>query len=176
MKKIVQPSDEMLDYIKSNMKVQGGVVVWTSTKFKRKENQMCGWVDDSGYQRTGLPDKKFVRGHQVAYFLHTGEWPDKYIDHINGNRMDNSLDNLRLVDDYGNSKNTRVVKNSTGYQGVSFASGNCKSAYKSEIMAEGKRHYLGSFKTAEDAHEAYKAASIEYFGEYSPYAIEGIAA
>ena len=169
MKKIVPPSDEMLEYIKLNMKVQDGVVVWTSTKFKRKENQMCGWIDDGGYQRIGLPNKKCVRGHQVAYFIYTGKWPDKYVDHINGNRTDNSPENLRLVDDFGNTRNTRVVKNNTGYQGVSFASGSCKTLYKSEIMVEGKRKYLGSFKTAEGAFDAYKAASLKLHGEHSPF-------
>jgi hypothetical protein len=169
MKKIVPPSNEMLEYIKLNMKVQDGVVVWTSTKFKRKENQMCGWVDDNGYQRIGLPNKKMVRGHQVSYFLYTGNWPNKYIDHINGNRTDNSIENLRLVDDFGNTRNTRVVKNMTGYQGVSFASGSCKTLYKSEIMVEGKRNYLGSFETAESAFEAYKAASLKLHGEHSPF-------
>ena len=168
MKKIIRPSNEMLEFIKSNMKVSDGVVVWTNSKFKRKENQMCGSLDN-GYQKLKLPDKKQVRGHQVAYFLHFNEWPDKYVDHINGDRSDNSKENLRLVDDYGNSRNARVTKNATGYQGVSFASVNCKTLYKSEIMVNGKRNYLGLFKTAEEAFNAYKTASLELHGVHSPF-------
>ena len=170
MKKIAPPSNEMLDYIKQNMKIDNGIVVWSCTKFKRKAGQACGWTDDAGYQRIGLPNGKFVRGHQVSYFLNTEGWPTSYVDHIDGNRLNNSPENLRLVDDFGNSRNTRATKNKTGYKGVSFASGSTTTTFKSEIMTDGIREYLGSFKTAEDAFNAYKEASLKSHGEHSPYA------
>ena len=173
MKLVVPPTKDMLEYIRQNMAVVDGVVVWTVTKFKRVAGMMCGWVDEAGYQRIGLPDNKFVRGHQVAYYLANGEWPHSYVDHIDGNRLNNNPENLRLVDDFGNTRNSRSRKNKTGYQGVSFASGRCKSSYKAEIMVGRKRLYLGRFDDAELAHAAYKEASLKLHGDYSPYAANG---
>lgn len=173
MKPVIPPTKEGLEYIRQNMAVVDGLVVWTATKFKRIKGEMCGWVDGAGYQRINLPNRKFVRGHQVAYYLAHGEWPHSYVDHVDGNRLNNDPANLRLVNDCGNSRNARSGKNQTGYQGVSFASGSYKAAYKAEIMLNKKRLYLGCFDSAELAHAAYKAASLKLHGDHSPYAANG---
>lgn len=169
MREIKPLSLEDQEYIIENMQIIDGSVVWTNSKYKRKKGYLCGCVDEKGYQKMVLPSGRNVRGHQVSYFLFMNTWPDKYVDHIDGNRLNNNPSNLRLVDDFGNSRNSRSTKNKTGYQGVSVSSGKNKNLYKSEIMIDGKRKYLGYFKTAEEAHEAYKLASIKLFKNYSPY-------
>ena len=173
MKNIAPPSKDQLTYILENMRLEGSVVVWSKTYGKRKEGQACGWAESSGYQRIGLLKNKFVRAHQVAYFLSFGAWPDRYVDHIDGDRQNNSPSNLRLVDDFGNARNSRSKKNMTGYQGVSFASGLYKKAYKAEIMVDRKRRYLGRYGSAQEAYLAYVAASANLHGEHSPYAANG---
>lgn len=170
MKEVKPLSEQDKGYILENMKLVEGSVVWTNSNYKRDEGSLCGCVDEKGYQKIYLRSGRQVRGHQVAYFLFTNTWPDKYVDHVDGDRLNNNPDNLRLVDDFGNSRNTRSTKNKTGYQGVSFASGKVKHLYKSEIMLSGKKKYLGLYTTPEEAHEAYKEASLELFKEHSPYA------
>ena len=73
-----------------------------------------------GY-RCGAINKVGLQAHVVAWCVHHGSWPTKEIDHINGNRQDNRICNLREVDRYENAKNTKTPKNNTsGFIGVSY--------------------------------------------------------
>jgi len=85
-----------------------------------------------------------------------GELPPKYIDHINGVRDDNRITNLRAVTAAGNAENRRRAQKNTasGFLGVA-RNGNNWQAY---IRVNKKPTYLGTFKTPEEAHQAYLAA------------------
>jgi hypothetical protein len=91
-----------------------------------------------------------------------GAFPETDVDHINGDRQDNRLSNLRLATRGENLQNQRIAKSnnkSTGVLGVTF----CKERKKflAQIVV-GKRHvFLGRFSTLEDAREAYVKAKRE---------------
>jgi HNH endonuclease/AP2 domain len=88
------------------------------------------------------------------------------VDHINGDRKDNRRDNLRIATQSQNCANKKKLKsNTSGYKGVHLYRGK----WKSSIRANGKQIYLGSFSTPEQAHEAYKAAAIKYYGEFARF-------
>ena len=73
---------------------------------------------DSGGYRIGSLNKARYRAHQVIWALAHGDWPE-VIDHINGDRSDNRIENLRNATDAENRKNARKYKNnSTGVVGV----------------------------------------------------------
>jgi hypothetical protein len=94
-----------------------------------------------------------VYAHRVAYAIYHGHWPTAQIDHINGNRMDNRIANLRDVSAAENSKNKRMLdSNSSGIVGVSFNQGKW-------VAMLGKRH-IGRFATIEGAAEARRQAEI----------------
>lgn len=86
--------------------------------------------------------------HRLAWVLHYGEWPKHQIDHINGNRADNRIWNLRDVPQVVNAQNRRVGS-TTGVQATK------NGTFTATICAEGKRRHLGTFPTAEEAREAY---------------------
>ena len=89
---------------------------------------------------------------------------DKVVDHIDGNGLNNSKSNLRVVTRQQNNHNTALRKDSsTGVKGVR-RNGN---SYVAEIRVNGQRKYLGSFVTLESADAAYKRAADKYFGEYA---------
>ena len=92
-----------------------------------------------------------------------GHIPDNFfIDHINGNKTDNRLCNLRLVTNGQNQQNRPAPKNSSsGYRGVTWH----KKANKwmSRICHNGKREMLGLFETAEEAYEVYKTKASEIY-------------
>lgn len=96
-------------------------------------------------------------GHRLAWFYVHSEWPE-VIDHINGDRADNRLANLREVTQAQNCQNIRAPKshNKVGFLGVSWDSERGK--YTAGIKAGGKRKALGRFDTPEEAHSAYLAA------------------
>lgn len=106
-------------------------------------------------------DETMRRVHRLIWEHVHGQIPDgKEIDHINGNRSDNRISNLRLVSRSENLQNRhRPRKNSrSGVKGVAWDEQAGK--WLAKIMVCGKRHYLGSFKTVKDAEEAYAHSAM----------------
>lgn len=92
--------------------------------------------------------------------------PHEQVDHINGNGLDNRRENLRLATASQNCANQRKPKNNTTeYKGVTYYPRH--KQYVARIMIEGKRKFLGLFKTKEQAHEACCEARKQYHGEYA---------
>lgn len=119
----------------------------------------------NGYLQISIDDIKYKAHRLVWLFVH-GEWPTGDIDHINGDRLDNSISNLRVATLSQNGKNKSFFKNNTsGYKGVSF----CKSrnSFEAKIKSDGKSIFLGRYISAEKAHEAYQKASNRLHGEYA---------
>lgn len=103
-------------------------------------------------------NKKLQYHHRLAWELVNGPIPeDMQVDHINGIRTDNRIENLRLVTSSGQSKNQKLREdNKSGYPGVFWRSQRKKwSAY---INSEGKRKYLGLFSSKDEAIDARKEA------------------
>ena len=115
----------------------------------------AGSVSRTGYIRTTVLGASLL-GHRIAWAIHYDKWPQKHIDHINGDRADNRIANLREVTNAINCQNKRkpLPKNKTGLLGVTFQAG----AYRAAVMVNRKQHHLGRFKTAEEAHAAYVEA------------------
>ena len=92
------------------------------------------------------------------------------VDHINGNGLDNQRANLRLASNRQNQHNTTRAWGRSGIRGVVWDSNPAlKSHWFSSIRVEGSRINLGHFMTKEEAAAAYRAASLQYHGEFSPY-------
>ena len=86
--------------------------------------------------------------HRIVYLWHKGYIP-KQVDHINGNRFDNRIENLRGATKFTNKWNAKLSStNSSGVRGLSFRFDGVWEAY---INARNKRYYLGRFKKKEDA-------------------------
>ena len=105
------------------------------------------------YLQINALGKRF-RGHQLAWLFVHGYIP-KEIDHINGNGMDNRIENLREVTHQQNNHNHRVPPkhNTTGFLGVSYYKAGKK--YSAHININGKKKHLGYFSNPEDAHLRY---------------------
>jgi hypothetical protein len=87
-------------------------------------------------------------------------------DHINGNGLDNTRNNLREATHRQNSWNRGLRSDSrTGYKGVTSRRGG--RGYSARIQVGGKRQYLGWFKNPIDAAKAYDAAAREHFGRFA---------
>lgn len=86
-----------------------------------------------------------------------------FVDHINGDTLDNRKSNLRVLTNRQNQWNQKRVRGFVPYKGVTFENG----AYRSRIRINGKKKSLGRFKTAIEASNAYNQASLELHGSYS---------
>ena len=112
-----------------------------------------------GY-KVGSLNKRAYRAHRVIWFMVHGEWPDE-VDHENGLRHDNRLENLRNVTGAQNHRNQKTRTNNTsGHNGVYWAKQNEK--WRVEIQAKGRRKHIGLFARLEDAISARKAADREH--------------
>lgn len=127
------------------------------------------WRQNSrGYVVTNLPRNGAKT--QVQLLLHhlAIRKPSKGLvtDHINHDRLDNRSENLRHCTVAENQHNQDIGRsNTSGYKGVSFDAWARK--YRAYIWLNKKSVKLGTFKTAEEAHEAYKQAAVKNFGEYA---------
>lgn len=119
-----------------------------------------GHVDCNGYRRIMLAARKY-RAHRLAWLYVHGAWPDGEIDHINGNRDDNRISNLRAVTSRQNSINqSRAKPNRAGVIGVYPAARTGK--WEASIAHDGRRVHLGTFETVAEAAEARKRAERKF--------------
>lgn len=89
------------------------------------------------------------------------------IDHIDGNGLNNQRHNLRITDAHTNAYNRGLPRtSSTGRKGVSL-SNRKKNPYRASIKADGMVRYLGTFRTLDEAADAYSAAARELHGEFA---------
>ena len=90
----------------------------------------------------------------------------KVVDHIDGNKLNNKRENLRVCSQLQNTMNRKKnTRNSTGYTGVCF---NKKAnKYVANLNYNHRRIYLGLFETIEEAVEARKKAELFYRGEFN---------
>lgn len=139
---------------------QTGVVYWRKPlSRKHKPGDSAGWVSH-GYRRVTFKGARLAE-HRVAWLLFYGCWPLHEIDHINQNKLDNRISNLRDVPKALNQKNTRLPTNNTsGVQGVCWIERD--AAWSAVINDNGKTIYLGYFKDFFDACCARKAAEPKY--------------
>jgi hypothetical protein len=88
------------------------------------------------------------------------------VDHINGNKLDNRRDNLRVATRSENNYNKGTqVNNTSGYKGVCWSKQRKK--WRSRIVVEGREMHLGFFHCKHEAAEAYNKAALNYHGEFA---------
>ena len=121
-------------------------------------------ITDTGYKVGNINARRY-RAHRVAWAIHYGEWPEHEVDHINGNRTDNRIENLRPATASENGCNKGLQSNNvSGYAGVHWDKS--KGKWVSYIKKNGKRKHLGRFDDIQEAIAIRDAAVIEYHKEY----------
>ena len=127
-------------------------------KHREKEAFIC--VGSHGY-RCGAIDGRLLLAHRVLWALVSGAWPEGQLDHKNGDKQDNRLENLRAVSHKENHKNvSRRVDNTSGACGVTWDRVNKK--WRAQIVVDGVLRHIGRFVSFDDAVAARKAAAREH--------------
>jgi len=140
---------------------KNGVFIW-SKKISKKINtgDIAGDVNKRGYCRIGIRGKKYA-SHILAWIYIYGEAPENDLDHIDHNKTNNKISNLRIVTPSENAMNQTMSKaNKSGFNGVVW---NKKAGkWMVQIAFERNQIYLGIYDDIHDAIEVRKEANIKY--------------
>lgn len=131
-----------------------------NTKYAGKEAFFS--LSRNGYKIGRLAGYQQILAHRVIWALCNGEWSNQQIDHINGDKIDNRIENLRSVTNQENGRNaSRRSDNTSGVVGVGwFKRASC---WRAQIRVNGKDIHLGSFQDFNAAVSARKKAE-QYYG------------
>ena len=130
---------------------------------RQLEGQPAGTFDKRGYVRVRVDGVRF-QVHRLIWFLVHGQDPgDREIDHIDGDRSNNRLDNLRLATHGQNTHNRGPDKGRHLPKGVYSRS----KRFGAQIMFNNQTQWLGTFDTPEEAHAAYCKAAKELHGSFA---------
>jgi hypothetical protein len=139
-----------------------GDLFWKVSRGRARAGAAAGCVQSNG--------RKYVRingqlklSHRVIWEMHKG-WCPEFLDHINGDPLDNRIENLRPATKQQNAQNKKVTRRSkTGVKGVSPS----RTKFVATLYVGGKNVYLGTFDRLDAAGAAYFSAAKEHFKEFA---------
>ena len=150
---------ELFDY-------KDGELFWKKPGPHKRTDRPAGAVNRNGYRQISFMHKLYAV-HRLVWTYHSNE-PVAFIDHINNNRLDNRIENLRAVTRSQNCMNSRQRSdNTSGIKGVHWD--NKKEKWIARVGLNNKKYYLGAFCTKEKAALAVAESRQELHGEYAHY-------
>lgn len=166
MKEITQ------ELVQSLFNYRDGKLYWKNINkycHNRKNGDKAGNIESIGYYVTSINNKKY-KLHRLIFLYHNGYIPE-FIDHIDNNRLNNKIKNLRKATRLQNNRNALKHKTRNGkptsskYKGVHWDKRSQR--WISKIIINKKSKYLGSSKSEIEAALMYNDAAIKYFKEYA---------
>jgi hypothetical protein len=137
-----------------------GIFIWKIwVNHNARAGYEAGSLDNKGYISISIKGIRYG-GHQLAWLYVYGYIPHM-VDHKDGIRKHNAIDNLQ-ESSYEQNNRKKCVYNPLGYKGVRYRSG----AFQAHIRINGVITRIGTYKTAEEAGEAYVAKAKELNGEF----------
>lgn len=133
-----------------------GCFRWKKHFFSSLVGRRAGSINGNGRLLLCVDNRRY-EAHRVAWLMTYGEFPDRQIDHINRDPLDNRISNLRTALPHQNTANRTGVRGYTRHGSGKF---------QAMIKHRGKAFYLGLFDTEKDARQAYMAASKRLHGAY----------
>jgi hypothetical protein len=146
---------ELLEY-------QDGKLFWKVRRGHVAAGKEAGAVCQNGRLYIQIDGKKTL-AHRIVWAMHHGDCPE-FLDHIDGNPLNNRIENLRPATKSQNAMNRKVKSdNQLGVKGVSKR----HNKFAAYIYVKGKSVFLGMHSTLEQAGNVYKTASMKHFGEFA---------
>lgn len=144
-----------------------GLFTWRIGRANCCIGDIVGTIHRTGYRHIKIDGRKYQSSNVVWLWVH-GVWPD-LIDHINGDRRDDRIFNLRLATESQNCANRPAMKNNKcGEKGVHWRErDDRKGVWVAQIKFQGRVLHIGHYSAKEDAKLAYDARAIELFGEFA---------
>jgi hypothetical protein len=152
------------DYLLDLFQYKDGNLYWKNHKYRALNSKQAGYTRTDGYVSVGI-NKKIYKAHRVIFMMFHSYMPLE-IDHINGNKNDNRIENLREVNHSQNCLNRKLRSdNVIKCKGVRWVQAN--KAYMVRVTINGKRKFLGYFKDFDLADLVASEARDLYYGKYA---------
>ena len=132
---------------------------WLISRGNARVGALAGTINSRGYRMIKIMNHWYA-AHRLVWLVERGAWPTKFIDHVDGNPLNNLIANLREATNLQNQGNAV-------HRGYTVVQHKTCVRYHSRIRINGVAKYLGSFATPEAATAAYRAAHEGHFGEFS---------
>jgi hypothetical protein len=120
-------------------------------------------VDSRGYRQVAIKPKNLLLHRLVAIAFIPNPDGKRCVDHINGDKLDNRVCNLRWATDVENMRNRKPHSKKSDLPRGVYKKG---ARYRALIQCEGKLHFLGTYDSPEEASEVYEVTAAELFGEF----------
>ena len=130
-----------------------GVFIWKINPCKNLKAGIKAGGVSRGYAYVTISRKRYP-AHRLAWAYMYSEMPS-ILDHINGNPLDNRISNLRIATPAENSQNRIRANNNSSHGKLGLSFDKKKQLWRARIGLDGKRIYLGKFKSQDDAYQAY---------------------
>ena len=153
------------DLVRKLFTYRGGDMYWNISPNNRIQiGDRAGTLQKTGYRTIGI-DGKIYLAHRIIFLYHNGYVPE-YLDHIDGNKINNDINNLRATTKSQNAMNKDGCKSTSSiYKGVSWNIPTKK--WMAQITIDYKAKNIGRFNTETEAARAYNKAAIGTFGEFA---------
>lgn len=142
-----------------------GVFTWAKPRPRIVVGRVAGAIHKSSGYITMEIDGKHFAAHRLAWFYVHGVMPSEQIDHINRDKTDNRISNLREATNGQNRSNT-ISSSKHGLKGVSYKKWLKEKPWEARITFNKKVRSLGCYATKEEAHEAYCMEAKRLHGEF----------
>jgi len=147
---------ELFNYNPSTGKLTRKITV----NYNATAGSTVGSPHNDGYLAVQISGNKYL-AHRIIWLYVTGAFPTEQLDHIDGNRVNNRISNLREATNQVNQQNSRLRKdNTTGLPGVRWYTQT--NRWRADIVLNSKRHHLGYYKDFFEACCARKSAENKY--------------
>ena len=154
-------------FLKEYFKYCDGQLVWIKSRNNRvKIGQPAGTRSNSGYIQIQLKGKIYYE-HRLIWLYNQGKWPKDQLDHINGVRDDNRIENLREATIQQNNFNKKSYGKTSAYKGVSWSKRDKK--WRAAYGHKGKVYHVGLYETEIEAAGAYRRATEHLHKDYANY-------
>jgi hypothetical protein len=133
-------------------------------KSTKRVGEKVGYLSKSGYMTTKIYQKSYLI-HRLIFMMHHGFLP-KYIDHADGNPLNNKIENLREATNSQNCKNGKLRKtNKSGYKNVHWEK--LVKKWRVMITSNGKAKCFGFYENLNDAAKVAESVRKDLYGEFA---------
>jgi hypothetical protein len=148
MRTLKEPTTDQLKAMEDRFEVIGGKLISKVDYNTLKVGREVGCEHSLGYREVKVLGRKF-KAHQIVWFLCKGQWPKLPLDHINGDKSDNRIENLRELSNGQNLRSFASIHGAIAFRGVCFDT--LMGKFRAQACYNYKVHYIGCYDTAEEA-------------------------